>query len=67
MISHYVLIQYLYQHETKIISEDTFVIPAVSKLQKDEAQRGKGSVYKAYFQPALHTYVQRKCGEDQTE
>lgn len=38
MISHYVALQYLYQHETEVISDDKFVIPAVSKLGKDEAQ-----------------------------
>jgi len=42
----------LVPYETKAISEDPFVIPAVSKLGKDEAQCSKGC-----FQDSLSTYV----------
>lgn len=41
MISHHILLQYLYQYETKVISEGMFVIHVIAMLErfgKDEAE-----------------------------
>lgn len=67
MICRHILLHHMCLHETKVNSEDRFVTSVVPKLRTDEAQWSRASVYKALFQPTLHTSAQRKCAEDQTE